>query len=144
MSKANELAYVGDGLILGCLNLGVDSITSSLQRLESAFLPAWAEWPTSTHFSRLKIGIADNDVRNLIFHGSRRQLSQAYWIQDAQSPDLKVQFRDSNDRAGLAAALRDSTGVSNETWTNLAEMFLRHLHKSSRDRPAPSADQMRR
>ena len=122
MTRATDLAAVGQGLAAGCLSLGALGVTSSKLALEFAFGRAWRSWPPASRFPTIKARVDRNDVLRIVRDLERRRSAYiATWVDEG--PWLRPQLRASWDLTDAAEMLADE-GASWDEWLSLAQRFL--------------------
>lgn len=125
MSKAKQETAVGEGLAVGCLAIGVVSVTASKLTIELAFARAWQDWPSASLFPVVHTSLDRNDLpRILRASANRRSGGLAWW--DCGREWVPV-LADGYHAAEAGDALDGPTGVPLVDWAQLARDFVASL-----------------
>jgi hypothetical protein len=66
MTKAAQESVLGEGLALGLVALGVDSVNGSTMSVEFAFQRAWRDWTHCVIFPAVHAHLKRNDLLRII------------------------------------------------------------------------------
>lgn len=79
-TKTRQQVALGQGLALGALMLGVESVNGNKPDLEWDFRRAWQDWEYTHHFPAVHVSIPRNDVLHILYDSKgRRGPILAYW-----------------------------------------------------------------
>ncbi len=133
MTAVQQQVAVGEGLAIGCLNLGVSAVTSQKMTVELAFQRAWRGWARSSTFPRIHASLPRNDFLTIVHSSANRRGSTvAAWSCDRRlTPYLTVDGWTIDDAAEL---LQGSCGVPVQDWTDLAKLFVEDLGEGNVDK----------
>jgi hypothetical protein len=122
MTKAQQETAVGEGLAVGCLALGIASVTSNKMDVEFAFRHAWRDWQWAYLFPVVHASISRNDLLRIVRASPRRRGAiVAEWdMGRVLTPILNF---DDESLKGAGALLETSTGVPFQGWLSLARAF---------------------
>ncbi|MEV0732246.1 hypothetical protein [Polymorphospora sp. NPDC050346] len=126
LSKATQYTLIGDGLALGCHDLGIVAVTSKTLELELAFNAAWRDFPlATTMFAQVHASLARSDIHIILGGSPRRRWSRVAWEQHGAwwrpGPPGTLDWDD------IADSIADLYGITRQRWTELAGPFARRL-----------------
>ncbi|MGW3788452.1 hypothetical protein ACWD5Z_27995 [Micromonospora chokoriensis] len=129
-TQAVQQTEVGDGLALGVLAVGVDSVPRDKMAIELAFRRAWRKWPHASTYPAIKAGPSFDDIYiQILLRSERRRWGCTVWRNEGNRlyPELVGESWTFED--GMELHVRAS-GVPEAGWRQLAELFLDSLHGS--------------
>lgn len=71
-SRARQQNYLGQGLALGAIMLGLDEVNGPKMVLELDFEDAWRDWPHRHHFPNVKVDISYNEILGILQDSGRK------------------------------------------------------------------------
>ena len=126
MTTVQQQVAVGEGLAIGCLDLGVSAVTSSKMAVELAFQRASPGWPRSSAFPSIHASLPRNDFLTIVHKSQNRRgpIVAAWSCERTLTPYLTMDGWTIEDAADL---LQESCGVPLRDWTDLARRFVEDL-----------------
>ncbi|MGW5079564.1 hypothetical protein [Micromonospora echinospora] len=83
LTKADQRTVIGDGLAVGCHDVGVTALTARKLEIELSFNHAWRSFPLATTlFRQVKGDLARCDGIPIIADSTRRRWSRVAWYQE--------------------------------------------------------------
>ena len=125
LSKADQRTIVGDGLAVGCHDIGVTAVTARKLELELSFNHAWRSFPLATSmFRQIKGDLTRCDIVAIIADSPRRRWSRVEWYQEGAwwLPEWA-----SVDVDDVADSLTELYGIERSRWTELAQPLVERL-----------------
>jgi len=127
MTKASDQTVLGQGLALGTIMLGVDSVMAQKQRLELDFRRAWRAWPHRDKFSQIKAGPESDDLLHILNASGRSPRSKfAFWA--SEWPFIPVLEFEHWSYKDVAESIDDT--IPAEAWRELAVSWLSQFHEA--------------
>lgn len=121
MTKASEQKALAEGLALGAVMAGVDSLNGNKTALEFQFRTAWRGWAHADRFPSIKTGPAIDDLFvQVIGRSEGRRGNVAEWR--GRWPFVPVLVNDWDDYQEHAELIDDE--VPSEDWQELVEAWL--------------------
>ncbi|MGV8912488.1 MAG: hypothetical protein ACOH14_07720 [Rhodoglobus sp.] len=121
MTKDQQWKTVAEGLALGCLLLGVDTLTANKMRVQFAFAHAWRAWSRSSAFP----SVSPRDFYIYVSKSSRRIGVSAAWNWGGELvPYLTIEGWDAVESLEVFA---EAEMISAEDWQSLARSFIDEL-----------------
>ncbi|MFY1596016.1 hypothetical protein [Micromonospora sp. WMMD737] len=127
LTDADQLNLVGDGLAVGCLDLGVTAITTNTQTLDQSFRHAWRNFPLAAKaFPHVKASLARCDIQRILRDSPRRKGARVEWHQSTVwwEPHLRASYDDIDE---VAESIADLDGIPRDQWLQLARPFVDKL-----------------
>lgn len=119
-SKATQETEVAQGLALGALMLGVDSITGKKPTLEYAFRDAWRNWPHAGRYPTIQTGPTHDDVFRVMDKSMRPPRNNlVHW--ESQWPYRPARLVDWDDQ-DLAEVINEDIPAGQ--WAALVQSWL--------------------
>lgn len=120
LSKAHQQTILGEGLALGAVLSGLDSLTGNPTTLKLDFRAAWRAWPHASRLPVIKAGPSQDDVLHILGKSSRRStMHVAEW--HGSWPFVPVILQDwSSDE--LAESIHED--IPAESWRDLVRTWL--------------------
>ncbi|MFI7511462.1 hypothetical protein ACIBSS_32100 [Micromonospora aurantiaca] len=126
LTQADQYGTVGDGLALGCHDIGIAGITASKLELELSFNHAWRNFPPAARtFPQVNATLARCDILTILRKSSGRKWSIVEWHQ--HGPWWQPEPRGILDYDDIAEMIAGSSGVSRDQWRDMVEAFAGRL-----------------
>lgn len=128
-TKAVQQTEVGDGLALGVLAAGFDSLRNDKTAIELAFRHVWRRWPHTSSYPLVKAGPATDDIYvQIMLRSASRVHKLAAWRIEGYliCPELVHESWTLDD---TLEELADASGVSEAGWRQLGTDFLKRINK---------------
>ncbi|WP_019873209.1 hypothetical protein [Sporichthya polymorpha] len=125
-TAVQQQTTVGEGLAVGCLAIGVTSVTARKLTLELAFSRAWRDWHPAREFLAICTTLARNDIVTILSRSERRR--GPVWAAWTLDRGLYVPYLTQDWTVEETAdELESSCGVGREDWKDLAGSFVHAL-----------------
>lgn len=125
LSKADQQTLVGDGLAIGCLDIGITGLTAKKTELELSFNHAWRNFPlASTVFRQVHGDIERTDILAIFHKSPRRRSGRVTWEQNGPWWEFDLDVEDVEDVAGV---ISDVYGVGRDAWTTFTRSLAERL-----------------
>jgi len=127
LTQTDQRVVVGDGLAVGCADLGIIGFADDKMAIELSFNHAWYDFPlASTLFRQIHASLSRCDIYYQILDKSpRRRWSRVEWHTD--SGWWQPTVRRGNDIDDVAGSITNLYGIGRERWTQLVEPFAERL-----------------
>lgn len=125
LTQADQYAAIGDGLAVGCADLGVTALTTAKVELELSFNHAWRNWSPASMFPQVRGNISRCDLLTILHKSPGRRWSRVVWTQTRGWWEPTPRGVDDLDEVALILA--GTQGVDRERWTELAAPFVERL-----------------
>jgi hypothetical protein len=136
-AQRRELNLVNEGLAIGCLSLGLQSVRPDEQLLIKALRQSWERWPHAHKFPALTRGtlrLAEVLCEEMVRQNRRiRSADQAFWRRSADGAWLHPVKAHPNPQVGEALQGQASTSMH---WDGLAASFIKYMGEAAVVRPA--------
>lgn len=122
-SKAQQETALGEGLAIGTLALGVESVPSDKLAIEFAFRHAWPRWEHNYKFPVVKANLDRTDILRILHDAEgRRGAYVASWATDRRT--FEPYLRQDWPIEEAAESVGEDYGVNLSGWTALAGSWL--------------------
>lgn len=122
MTKAAQQTYVGEGLAIGCLALGVVAIVSDKMDVEFSFRHAWRNWSHASRFPQVRASAERDDIMRILDSSlGRRGAHLAQWV--VTGPEFEPSLRQDWEFDEFREHLAEFSGVGLDGWVDLARTF---------------------
>ncbi|WP_427130253.1 hypothetical protein [Pseudarthrobacter sp. S9] len=126
-SKAQQQTAIGEGLAIGCLALGAESVTSAKVEIEFAFRKAWRNWPHAGKFPAVHADVYRDDITRILHDSKgRTDASAAAW--EFGGSEYVPFIRQDWPFEELADSAGEDFGVNLDGWKELAKAFMDDLN----------------
>jgi hypothetical protein len=126
LTQADQYGTVGDGLAVGCHDLGIVGLTSATTELELSFNHAWRRFPLAdTTFRQVNATLSRCDLLTILSKSPGRRWSHVDWHQ--HGPWWQPEPRGAIDYDDVADMIAGSSGVPRGQWRDLVEAFAGRL-----------------
>ncbi|WGD38245.1 hypothetical protein [Lysinibacter sp. HNR] len=128
LTKNRQQTIIGEGLALGCLDVGIEGLSANEVTISRAFRYAWVRWDYAKRFPAINAGPRYDDILTIMESSATRQGKPVAAFRPEPGWGFVPFLRKTVPTVEEAAArLHETSGIPLTAWRALAELTAKGL-----------------